>query len=285
MSTQTEEVEGGYRFLAIVLFLFIALPLASYAIFPSNSYVSFLSYPARILLIPIHEFGHVLLIFLTEIFNLPSSSMQIPILVAGSFFEVFLPLFVMLLFIFGNQRYALACLVIVVLGASIYDVGRYVQSSTNPTGPALNSLMQPTTITPETHDWTRILKQFNALDKADFLGGLLSDLGFVVILLGFFSSVFELNLILNNRVSSDFMLLMLYGSIPTLLLSIIYFTPFRITFATLFCILPVRHFYTSTLPKLRKEIEEVDKEIKEVEGAKKEPVTETQVKGYEKERI
>jgi hypothetical protein len=88
--------------------------------------------------------------------------------------------------------------------------------------------------------------------------------------MGFFSSVFEVNLILNYRRSSDLMLLMLYGSIPTLILSIAYFKTFRLVFAILLFIPLLIHFYRRVLPKLEEEVEEVDKEIENDEEAEAE---------------
>jgi hypothetical protein len=258
-----EDVEAGYRFLASVLFLLIALPLAGYALFPDNYYASFISYPPRLLLVPIHELGHMILIFATQLLNLPYNYMNIPITMAGSFFEILVPLIFVIFLLFGSQRYALACLLIVVLGAAVNDTGRYIQSASSPTGTGLTQFMEVTAITPESHDWFRILSYFNALDQADILGELLIDLGFVLILVGFFSSVFEVNLVLNYRKSSDFMLLMFYGSIPTILLSIAYFKLFRIIFSILFFTPSLIHFYTTVLPKLKEEVKEVDREIED----------------------
>ena len=265
MPTQTEEVEGGYRFLAVALFLFIAFPLAAYTLMPDNYYANFISFPARMLLVPIHEFGHNIVSFFTEFSGLPFSSMYLPITMAGSLFEVFLPFLVALLFIFGNRRYAIACLIIVILGAAFYDFGTYVRSAESPSGPAINSLMQPARVTPETHDWFIVLSAFNELDKAGVISQVLMDLGFVITLVGFFSSVFELNLVINYRKSSDFMLLLLYGSAITLLLLPFYFTLFKLIFLLLISISLLIHFKRSVLPHIKKEIEEVDKEIEKEE--------------------
>lgn len=269
VSSQGEEVEGGYRFLAAVLFLLIALPLASYTILPDNYYAAYLSYPSRLLLVPVHEFGHMILIFFKELFNLPSSYMDIPITLAGSGFEVLLPFLFVPIFVFGNRRYVLACLAIVVLGAALSDTGRYVQSASNPGGSGFNQFMEATAVTQESHDWYRILSYYNALDKADILGEMLIDLGFVLTLLGFFSSIFEVNMILNYRSSSDFMLLLLYGSIPAVILSLSYFKLFRTIFSLLLFIPILLHFYIHTLPKLREEVKEVDEEIEKEETAAK----------------
>ncbi len=265
MSSQTEEVEGGYRFLSAVLFLLVALPLAGYAIFPDNYYAAYLSYPARILLVPIHELGHTLLLIFTEFFRLPYSYMDIPIRMAGSAFEVFVPFAFVFLFIFGSRRYALACLILVVAGTALIDAGAYVKSAQNPSGSGFNQLMETTAVNPANHDWYRVLSNYNALDKADLLGEIIMGLGFVITLMGFFSSVFEVNLILNYRQSSDFILLLLYGSIPATILSIAYFKIFRVVFAILIFIPIIIHFYTRILPKLKEEMKEVDEEIEKDE--------------------
>jgi hypothetical protein len=265
MSPQTEEIEGGYRFLSVVLFLLVALPLAGYAVLPDNFYASFISYPSRMLLIPIHELGHMLLIFFTQFSSLPYQYMDIPITLAGSVFEVLVPLMFVFFFIFGSRRYALACLVLVIAGTAMTDAGAYVKSAQNPSGAGFNQFMETTEVNPSNHDWYRVLSYYNALDKADFLGEFIMGLGFVLTMIGFFSSIFEVNLILNYRQSSDFMLLMLYGAVPALILSIAYFKIFRFVFAVLILIPLLIHFYTGVLPKLKDDIKEVDREIEEDE--------------------
>jgi hypothetical protein len=263
MSPQNEEIEGGYRFLSAVLFLLIALPLAGYALFPDNYYISLLSYPPRILLVPIHELGHMILIFFTQLFNLPYDYMDMPITMAGSIFEVLVPLVFVFFFVFGSRRYTLACLVLVIAGTALIDSGAYIKSAQNPYGIGFNQYMMTSEVGPENHDWYRVLKHYNALDKADVLGESFMGLGFVLIMMGFFSSVFEINMILNYQQSSDFMMLMLYGAVPTLILSIAYFKIFRVFFATLILLPLLSHFYTRVLPKLKDEIKEVDREIED----------------------
>ncbi|NYZ79101.1 hypothetical protein H0N99_03045 [Candidatus Micrarchaeota archaeon] len=265
MPPQTD-VEGGYKFLSAVLFLLVALPLAGYAIFPGNSYASFLSYPSRLLLVPIHEFGHLILIYFTEFSGIPSSYMDTPIRMTGSLFEVFVPFVFVFFFIFGSRRYALACLLLVVAGSALINWGAYIKSASNPSGSGINPYMELAEVSLENHDWYRVLSRYNALDKAELLGDMLMGLGFVVALMGFFSSVFEVNLVLNYGSSSDFMLLMLYGSIPTLILSLAYFKPSRIVFSLLLLIPLLIHFYKKVLPGLEEEMEEVDEEIKEEEA-------------------
>lgn len=284
MSPQKDEVEGGYRFLSAVIFLLVALPLAGYAIFQGNYYTSYLSYPSRMLLVPIHELGHMILIFFTELFGLPYSYMDMPITVAGSLFEVFVPFVFVLFFIFGSRRYALACLILVVAGTALIDAGTYIKSASNPSGSGFNQFMEVTQVNLENHDWYKVLKYYNALDKADFLGGLVMDLGFVLTIMGFFSSIFEVNFIMNYRQSSDFMLLMLYGSIPTIVLLLIYFKPYRIVFAVLLSIPLLIHFYRKVLPKLKEEVKEVDEEIKWDEEAATKSNTESQEAVYEEQK-
>jgi hypothetical protein len=267
---QQTDIEGGYKFLSVVLFLLVALPLAGYAVFPDNSFISFLSYPPRLLLVPIHESGHLILIYFTEFSSIPYSYMYMPITIAGSLFEVFVPFIFALFFIFGSRRYALACLLLVVAGSALIDWGAYVKSSTNPSGSGLNTYMEVSEMSPQNHDWYIVLSNYNALDKAGLLGGIIMGLGFVVALTGFFSSIFEVNLLLNYGSSSDFMMLMLYGSIPTLIISLVYFTIFRIAFSLLLLIPLLIHFYRKVLPKLEDEVEEVDEEIKEDEEAENE---------------
>ncbi|NYZ76428.1 hypothetical protein H0N98_04215 [Candidatus Micrarchaeota archaeon] len=270
MSPQTEEVEGGYRFLSAVLFLLIALPLAGYAVIPDNYYVYLLSYPPKILLVPIHELGHMLLIFFKDVSGLPYDYLDIPVRMAGSIFEMLVPLMFVFFFIFGSRRYALACLILVIAGTAITDSGAYIKSASNPSGIGFNQFMETTEVNSSNHDWYRVLDYYNALDKADFLGELIIGLGFVLTMIGFFSSVFEVNLILNYRQSSDFMLLILYGSIPAAILSIAYFKIFRVVVSILILIPLLIHFYTRILPKLKDEVKEVDREIeKDEENAAK----------------
>lgn len=261
--SDVEEVEGGYRFLSVVLFLLISMPLAIYAIMPNNQYAKYLSFPARILLVPIHELGHTIVIIFTEALGLPFSYMNIPITMAGSVFEAFVPFVFVLFFVLGSRRYVLACLILVVLGTALSDWGAYVKSASNPSGSGFNQYMETSEITTQNHDWYIVLSNYNALDKADVIGDILMELGFVVTMMGFFSSVFEVNFILNNRQSSDFMLLMLYGSIPAVILSLAYFTVFRAVFAILLLIPILIHFYRRVLPKLEEEVKEVDKEIEQ----------------------
>jgi hypothetical protein len=263
MSPQKEEIEGGYRFLSAVLFLLVALTLAAYAVLPGNYYASVISYPSRMLLIPIHELGHMVLIFFTQFSNLPYEYMNIPVRMAGSIFEMLIPLMFVFFFVFGSRRYTLACLILVIAGTAITDSGAYIKSASNPSGIGFNQFMETTEVNSSNHDWYQVLDYYNALDKADFLGEFMMGLGFVLTMIGFFSSVFEVNLILNYQQSSDFMMLMLYGAVPALILSIAYFKIFRVVFAVLILLPLLIHFYTRVLPKLKDEIKEVDREIED----------------------
>lgn len=259
------DIEGGYKFLSAVLFLLVALPLAGYAVFPDNTFFSTFSYPSRLLLVPIHELGHLILIYFTEFSGISPSYMDMPITMAGSLFEVFVPFAFVFFFIFGIRRYALACLLLVVAGSALIDWGAYVKSSPNPSGIGFNPSMEVFEVGPQNHDWYRVLSHYNELDKAELFGDIIMGLGFVVTLTGFFSSIFEVNRVLNYSKSSDFMLLLLYGSVPTLVLSIAYYTVFRLVFSLLLLILLLIHFYRKVLPGLEEEVKEVDEDIKEEE--------------------
>jgi hypothetical protein len=269
MPIQTD-VEGGYRFLTAVLFLLVALPLAGYAVFPNNAFFSTFSYPSRLLLVPIHEMGHLVLIYFTEFSGISPSYMYIPILMAGSLNEVFVPFVFVFFFIFGSRRYALACLLLVVAGSAIIDWGAYVKSSPNPYGTGFNTSMEVFEVGPQNHDWYQVLTHYNMLDDAVLFGDIIMDLGFVVTLTGFFSSIFEVNRVLNYSSSSDFMLLMLYGSVPALVLSIAYYTTFRLVFSLLLLLPLLIHFYRKVLPGLKEEVKEVDEDIREEEEVENE---------------
>ena len=264
-----DEVQSGYRFLAIVLFLLIALPLTAYVLFP-NSYTLLLAYPAILITVPIHEFGHLFVFWALSPFA-PYDSVIIPTALAGSLSQIGVPFILMLLFIFGNKQYAIACLMIAVMGESAFHVGGYIKTSNNPSGTGINVMGEVSEVTRESHDWFIILNHYNLLDKAEILGELVTQFGIAILLIGFFSSVFELNRLLNYSSSSDFTLLMLYGSIPAILFSIAYFNLLRLIILIVFSIPPVLYFRSAVMPKLRKDMEEVDRQSDESEVEEEKP--------------
>lgn len=264
-----DEVQAGYRFLAAVLFLLISLPLTAYVLFP-NSYTLLLAYPAILLTVPIHEFGHLFTFWALSPFA-SYESVIIPTAFAGSFFQIGVPFLLIMLFIFGNKQYAIACLLMVVMGESAFHVGSYIKSSNNPSGTGINVMGEVGEVTRESHDWYIILNHYNLLDKADILGDFVTQFGIAILLIGFFSSVFEVNRLMNYSKSSDFMLLMLYGSAVALLFTIAYFNLLRLILLVILSILPLLHFRSTILPKLENDMEKADKQLDEPETKEEQP--------------
>ena len=256
-----EEIEGWYKALTVILFLFIALPLAGYIILPSAITYSFF-FPISILITSIHEFGHGVPYLIASLLRIPWNSSAFLIVAGGTVFQILVPLFFFIYFAAVSRKHALAYIFLVLLGGSIYIAGHYMSTAQAPSGIAVTAFGTAVKFEsdPESHDWRYMLTTLNILEKTPELSKFTMDFSYVLTMISVFSAVLETNMILNENKTKDFMIVLLYGTIPTFLLSFLYFDGSKFIISMIFFIISFTYFLVYKAPALKKAYEEAQKE-------------------------
>jgi len=255
------EVEGWYKFLSGFLFLFIALPTAAVLFIPNGITKTFY-YPLSLLIIASHEVGHIIIWLLVSPLNISEKSALFLICCGGPMMQLLVPAIPIIYFTLVKKKYALSFIFIALLGSSIYNTGEYMSTATSPSGIGITPSGEIVSIekNPQTHDWLLIFNQFGISEYSSEISNFFLSLGYVLVILGAFSSALETNIILNGNETHDFMLVMLYGSAPAFLISAVYFQPIRFIIALVFFFLSLVYFFTAIFPKMKASFEEVSDE-------------------------
>ena len=163
---------------SLVFFLVIGFPIGASFLGWPNFFLGFLGM--------VHEMGH----FVTMIFTafLPGRNVLLVIL-AGSFFEVFVP-FASFALVYPNKRlFVVACLFLAAFGTALADVGRYMGTAQNPSGYAFIS-GQPMTY--QNHDWSITFSMLGLMGHASKISGAFYAAGRLMEYLGFYAAVIGL---------------------------------------------------------------------------------------------
>lgn len=256
-----QEVEGWYKNLTVILLLAVALPIAGYVTFP-NSITYSLFFPVSIFITSIHELGHFIPYMVLSIFGAQSDSARFIIVAGGTIFQILVPMLFVTYFLAVNRKYALACISLVLLGGSIYLAGHYMSTAQAPSGAAITPFGTQVQFEsdPSIHDWRYMLSTLNLLGRTPELSKFTMDFSYVLILVGIFSATLETNMLLNGSRTKDFMIVLLYGTVPTFLLSFLYFNATKFLISLIFFIISFAYFLAYKAPILREEYEEAEEE-------------------------
>ncbi|MEM3555810.1 MAG: hypothetical protein QXF56_03790 [Candidatus Micrarchaeia archaeon] len=255
------DIKGWYKASAGFLFLFMALPSAAVLLIPNEITKTFY-YPLTLLIVTFHELGHIILWLLVSPLQLSEKSALFLICCGGPLMQLFIPAIPIVYFTLVRKKYALAFIFLAFFGSSLYYLGGYMSTAAAPSGTGITPTGEIISIekNPESHDFRLIFTQFGVLEHSAEISNFFISLGYVLTLIGAFSSALETNIILNGNETNDFMLVMLYGSAPAFLLSIVYFQPARFILSFVFFILSLAYFFTSIFPKMKESFEEVSNE-------------------------
>ncbi len=120
-------------------------------------------------ILPFHEFGHVLF----------SPFGRFMAILGGSLFQVLMPLGIMLVFIIKQKDNFAASIMLWWSGQSFIDISPYIADAPYRAIPLIRGLGE------EAHDWGNLLTMTNSLDSAIGLARLSFGLGSVLMLLSF----------------------------------------------------------------------------------------------------
>jgi hypothetical protein len=256
-----EEIESWYKTLSVILFLFLALPIAGYIILP-NTITYSLFFPVSIIIVSIHEFGHVVPYMFSSLLGIPWESARFIVVAGGTVSQLLIPMLFFIYFAAVNRRYALAYIFLVLLGGSLYYAGDYMSTAQAPTGLAVTSFGSAIKFEsdPESHDWRFMLTTLNLLEITPDLSKFIINFSYVLTMIGAFSAALETNMILNGNRTKDFMIVLLYGTVPTFLLSFLYFDGTKFIISLLFFIASFAYFLVYKVPEFKKEYEEAKEE-------------------------
>lgn len=258
-----EEIENWYKTLSVILLLSIVFPIAGYIILP-NAVTYSLFFPVSILIISIHEFGHVVPYMFSFFLGIPWESARFIVVAGGTVSQLLIPMLFFIYFASVNRRYALAYIFLVLLGGSLYYAGDYMSTAQAPTGLAVTSFGSAVRFEsdPESHDWRFMLTTLDLLERTPELSKFIMDLSYVLTMIGAFSAALETNMILNGNRTKNFMTVLLYGTVPTFLLSFLYFNGTKFIISLTLFIISFAYFLVYKVPMLKKEYEEAEEEEK-----------------------
>lgn len=152
------------------------------------------------------------------------------------------------------------------LGYSLYDCGRYMSSAQSSAGLLyVNSMGGSGKMSgnPEDHDWGFMLKRLGLLEHSVEISGFVMDFGYVMVLIAFFSTLFETLLLFSDKRTDDFLVVLLYGAAPASAISIFYLRGTRLAIVIVLFLISLAYFVHFKLPKIRKEFDEAGEDEEE----------------------